>query len=227
MPAAPSMPLLDPAGFAELAGVDARTVRKWIARGLPASKDGRFWRIEPEAGGAWVQSNIEDPPPIVLPLVEPHTNGAANGVDAGEPLDLTAVDRHVTRLSEVLTAFTAAVPTDGGKIDGGLIRSIKEVSGELRQWEAQRAEMRARAARLMDREDHVRILGTFARLVIDELNAWSRSTPDAVIDKLTEIGVRCKAKKTAKSLDLLLAERADELRTRIADAVASAGDLIE
>ncbi len=216
------MPPLDPVGFAVLAGVTPRSVRRWIARGMPATREGRFWRIDPDAAKAWLEEHVAEPTSFIIPALEPPAAGVDVPAEDWAELDVAAVDRHVDRLSQMFNAFL-----DGATLDSSRTRSLSAVSTELRLWEAQRAAMRTRAESLIDREDHLRMLGAFAHLVIDELDAWSRSTPDAVIDALAELGVRVKAKRTARALDLLLAERADELRSRITHAVESAGDLVE
>ena len=77
----------------------------------------------------------------------------------------------------------------------------------------------------MDRGDHVRVLGTFAHLVVDEIQAWARSAPDAVVDALTAAGVKLEAKRVVKALDAALEAKAVELRTRITEAIEQAEDI--
>ena len=109
--------------------------------------------------------------------------------------------------------------------DHRLVTAVKSVSAELRQLEVHRSQMRERDAQLMERDDHARILQTFARIVVDEINAWARSTPDIVGDALTEAGVKTNAKKVMRALDLALTTQADDLRTRIAEAVEQADQI--
>jgi len=77
----------------------------------------------------------------------------------------------------------------------------------------------------MERAAHIRVLGTFARLVVDEIGAWARSTPDEVVDALTATGVKVKAKRVIKKLDQVLEATTVKLRTRIVEGIEQAEDL--
>ena len=205
-------------------GVGTRTVRGWIRRGLPATKGGRppRWRIERSDADPWIAANasagigqgitgLKIPAGRVPPAVG---NGTKDDVEAG-------IERHIDRLDLILSAFTDLL-FNAKEFDPRLVTSVKTVSTELRRLETHRLEMRKADEELMDRADHVRILGTFTRLVVDEIQAWARSTPDEVVDALTRVGVKTKAKLVIRELDQALEAKASELRTRITEAMTQA-----
>ncbi len=237
MTAAPALPAITADELAVHFGVTERSVRKWIARGLPAEKVGHppRWMIDLDTAGPWVAANARGGigPPIVG-LAQTLEATAGNGSPtAGGEVETPAVDgddelggtaTHIDRLDRLLEAFTDLL-FNAQEFDPRLVTSVKAISTELRRLELHRLEMRQADASLMDRADHVRILGTFARLVVDEIQAWARSTPDAVVDALTFAGVKVTAKRVVKTLDTVLEGQAAELRTRIVEGIEQAEDL--
>ena len=212
-----------------------RTVRHWIRRGLPARKQGHppRWMIQRADAGPWIAAN--GPPGIgtgIVGLAQALETTAGNGAPtAGGEVetavdgdDVFAMDRHIDRLGKMIEAFTELV-FNAKEFDPRLVNSLKTVSTELRRLEEHRLAMRKAEAALMDRDDHVRVLGTFARLVVDEIQAWARSTPDTVVDALTAAGVILKAKRVIRVLDQALEAKATELRTRITEAIEQAEDI--
>ncbi len=232
--------------LAAIYGVDCRTVRKWIRQGLAARKAGDplRWEIDEATAGPWVAANASrtvGPRLAGLGALEPTTGNGTQAVageapSAGVRTPVTAeveTDRddelagaaaHIDRLDLILKAFTDLI-FNAKEFDPRLVNSVKAISTELRRLEVHRLEMRKAEAALIDRADHVRVLGTFARLVVDEINAWARTTPDAVVDALTAAGVKIKAKRVVTSLDNVLEIQTAELRTRIAEAVEQAEDI--
>jgi len=214
-------------------GVTTRTVIRWIHEGLPARKAGhpRRWMVRLDLAGPWVTANAPraiGPPITGLRQAIEATAGRNGAAPAGGDVDhdgeLDGTVRHIDRLDGILEAFTDLL-CNANEFDPRLVVSVKAISTELRRLEVHRLEMRKADSELMDRSDHVRVLGTFARLVVDEIEAWARSTPDHVVDCLTAAGVKTNGKRVLKMLDAELQDRASELRTRIADGVERAEDL--
>ena len=214
-------------------GVAARTVRYWISRGLPARKAGRppRWMIELEVAGPWIAANGSAAVGrgiggLTMPARSdepPAGKDDKDDKDDDEPVE-TGIKKHIDRLDLILEAFTDLV-FNAKEFDPRLVSSIKSISTGLRRLELHRLEMRQAEAELMDRSDHVRILGTFARLVVDEVAAWARTTPDVVVDTLTEAGVKLKAKKVINALVHALEIQASILRTNITQAIEQATDI--
>ena len=208
-------------------GVGARTVRGWIRRGLPATKRGRppRWRIKRSVADPWIAANAsagigQGIPGLKIPArIDPPAtgNGSPDDVNAG-------IEKHIDRLDLILEAFTDLL-FNAKEFDPRLVSSVKSISTELRRLETHRLEMRKADEELMDRADHVRVLGTFARMVVDEIQAWARTTPDEVVDALTRVGVKLKAKRVIRELDEALEAKASELRTRITEAISQAEDI--
>jgi len=210
-------------------GISTRTVRYWIRRGLPASKAGRppRWIIDLEVAGPWIAANGgagigQGITGLTMPTrPEPP---AADEEPAEDRAVETGIAKHIDRLDLILEAFTDLL-FNAKEFDPRLVSSVKSISTELRRLERHRLEMRQAEAELMDRADHARILGTFARLVVDEVGAWARTTPDVVVDALTAAGVELKAKKIINCLVHALEIQATTLRTNITTAVEQATDI--
>ena len=192
-------------------GVIPRTVRAWIRRGLPARKTGRppRWRIDAAKAGPWIAAN--GPPGVGAGITGLAIAAPPDAKDADPPAanlndeaDVErGIEKHIDRLDLILEAFTDLLFT-AQEFDPRLVTSVKLISAELRRLEVHRLEMRQADDKLMDRADHARILSTFARYVVDEIGAWARSTPDAIVDALTAAGVKLKAQRVIKSLDRVL-----------------------
>ena len=225
--------------LAAIYGVNLRTVRKWISQGLPARKAGcpLRWEIDEATVGPWIAGNASRTVgPRIAGLAQALETTAGNGAPtAGDEVE-AAVDgdssspvrpdraTHIDRLDLILEAFTDLL-FNAQEFDPRLVTSVKAISTELRRLELHRLEMRKADDRLMDRADHARILATFARYVVDEIGAWARSTPDAVVDALTTAGVKVKAQRTIRQLDQVLEVQAETLRTRITAAIEQAEDI--
>ena len=193
---------------------------------MPAIKQGHppRWRIERSEAATWLAAHRPGATPGPGTVEQ-----AAQPAQATADLDPLAeaeagISKHIDRLDLILEAFTDLL-FNAQEFDPRLVTSVKSISTELRRLDLHRLDMRKADAELMDRSDHMRVLGTFARLVVDEIQAWARSTPDGVVDVLTAAGVRVKAKRVIKLLDREAEAQATNLRERIMDAVEQAGDI--
>ncbi len=84
--------------------------------------------------------------------------------------------------------------------------------------ERHRIEMREREDQLVPKERHERVVATFARIVVEEIQAFTPALPEAMMSVLAEASLKVDD-RTLRLMTTQAEAQAEALRTRIADAI--------
>ena len=99
----------------------------------------------------------------------------SSGPPAGQA---ESIDQHIIRLDHLLAAFIGRL--HDGQFDARAVTGIKQVSAELRMLERHRLETRERENQLVPKERHERVVTTFARIVVEENQAFAPRLPETI-----------------------------------------------
>lgn len=220
-------------------GVDPRSVTRWRQRGLPAQKIRGIWHVDPALAAAWAEENaprawnrrplaLADHAPESAPPEKSEESPTATPRrvqnEKPEPppeTELESLDRHIERLSSIFTGLLQTV--ERGHLTPQLLTGIKQTSGELRQLEKHRLEMRAAEANLISREDHEEAIGTIANAVALEVDTIPQLLPDLAAELISEAGITLRApRKHHHALRAAAETTARRIRASIADRIQGA-----
>lgn len=208
--------------YGRLKKLDPRYVRRLIQqKGLPAEKKSGVWHVNPAAADEWLDEHC---PRLAGqgPSPKARAKGPRGGPRVEDPAPLFSegksegIDQHIIRLDRILGGFIGTL--HDGQFDARAVTGIKQVSAELRMLERHRVEMREREDQLVPKDHHERVVATVAGIVVEEIQAFAASSPEATVALLSDAGV----KVTEPTMRLMAAQanaQADSLRTRIADAI--------
>ena len=148
--------------------------------------------MEPAASAEWLaQHSPRTTARQKGPKVRPKSPRKSPGVPAPPAGQAESIDQHINGLDQILAAFIGTL--HDCQFDARAVTGINQVSAELRMLERHRIEMQERENQLVPKERHGRLVATFTRVVVEEIQAFAPKLPETIVTTLTEAGVKVKS----------------------------------
>ncbi len=197
-------------------GCDESWLRKLIKRGLPATRRGARWFVDPDDAERWLEQNA---PRIGIRLpvsTSPKSPPRASSSKKG-PAPPTGNAASSADLEQRIDALVRSMLDSlGDRFDPRLIAGFKQACSELRLLARHRFEMQKLEGELVPRDEYLRVVDGLARIVVDEITAEAPIRAQAILVAVQDTDDARGALRAA----ILSSERqAEQLRTRIADAI--------